>query len=139
MTLSKEVTREDEIAAMGTYKVFVYGTLLKGEENHNAYLSGSRFVCCADLPGYGLYNVDVYPGIVPEEGERVKGEVYEVDQATLRRLDDLEDEGDLYTRREVIAETAEGPIKVLVYVWNGDVDADRKVDYTKQPWRGLGI
>jgi len=26
-----------------------------------------------------------------------------------------------------------------VYVWNGDVDADRKVDYTKQPWRGLGI
>lgn len=121
-----------------TYKVFVYGTLLRGESNHGAFLSGSRFVCHAELPGYGLYNVEDYPGAVPEESKRVKGEVYEVDQATLRRLDWLEDEGDLYTRREVTVETAEGPMEVLVYVWNGEVDPARKVDYSRQPWRGSG-
>lgn len=121
-----------------TYKVFVYGTLLRGESNHGAFLSGSRFVCNAELPGYGLYNVDVYPGIVPEEGKRVKGEVYEVDQATLRQLDHLEDEGDMYTRREVTAETVEGPMKVLAYVWNGEVDPEQKVEYSRQPWRGSG-
>lgn len=71
------------------FRVFVYGTLMRGEENHEPFLAGSRFVCHAELPGYALYKVDsCYPGIVPEEGERVKGEVYEVDTGTLTLLDE---------------------------------------------------
>lgn len=121
-------------------KVFVYGTLMRGEENHDYFLGGSRFICLAELPGYAIYNVDrSYPGIVPEEGERVKGEVYEIDAATLEQLDELEDEGSLYVRREVELDTDQGPIKALAYIWNLDVSGMTKLSYEDQPWKGRRV
>jgi gamma-glutamylcyclotransferase (GGCT)/AIG2-like uncharacterized protein YtfP len=118
--------------------VFVYGTLMRGEENHGSFLEGSGFICVAELPGYALYNVDrCFPGIVPEEGERVKGEVYEIDSATLEGLDLLEEEGSLYIRRQVDLDTAEGPMKAFTYIWNNDVSGMEKLNYEDQPWKGI--
>jgi len=117
-------------------KVFVYGTLMRGEDNHDLFLSESKFIGYAELAGYGLYNVSSYPGIVPECNEKVKGEVYEVDQQTLARLDWLEDEGELYIRREVEVDTSEGRLKAYAYIWNGNVDGMKKLRYEDQPWSG---
>lgn len=42
-------------------------------------MSGSRFIGFGELPGYKFYKVGCYPGIVPEESERVKDDICEVD------------------------------------------------------------
>lgn len=85
--------------------VFVYGTLKRGGENHH-FLTGQRFLGEArTVPGFRLYHLSGYPGMVPLATDRdgVTGEVWSVDAPCLAELDRLEgtDEG-LY-RREPIA------------------------------------
>lgn len=67
--------------------VFVYGTLLKGMMR-SSVLDTSRYlgpgIICADL-----YDLGSYPGIKDGDG-LVVGEVYEVHQQTLNRLDEIE-------------------------------------------------
>ncbi len=80
--------------------------------------------------------MNYFPDIVPEEGEKVKGEVYEIDSETLEGLDFLEGEGSLYIRREVDLDTSEGSMKAFVYIWNSDVDGMEKLNYEDQLWKG---
>jgi gamma-glutamylaminecyclotransferase len=115
--------------------VFVYGTLLQGQENHNAYLLESEFLGNAELAGYGLYAVSSYPGIVQKKGKRVKGEIYKVDKKTLKKLDILEGEGSLYIRKQVDAITSEGIIPVFTYIWNNSIEGVRRINYEQQPWK----
>jgi len=82
--------------------IFVYGTLKRGDENHH-FLAGQKFVGEArTTPGFRLFEVGGYPGMVPHAGDRdgVAGEVWSVDAECLARLDELEGlaEG-LYQRR----------------------------------------
>ncbi|MEN9841017.1 MAG: hypothetical protein RL376_817 [Verrucomicrobiota bacterium] len=84
-----------------THLVFVYGTLKRGGSNH-AYLAGQTYRGDAALrPGFVLYSLGDYPGLVaePENAESVTGELWSVDALTLAKLDALEgiDEG-LYAR-----------------------------------------
>jgi gamma-glutamylaminecyclotransferase len=88
-------------------KVFVYGTLKKGEPNHhwlsqtaNGY---SKFLCRAStmqkmpLVVATRYNIPFLlnkPGV----GNYVTGEVYEVDDQMLAKLDELEDYPNFYDR-----------------------------------------
>lgn len=77
-----------------SHLVFVYGTLKRGFPNHH-YMTTARFV------GRGR-TVERYPLVVggryfspslfpePGTGKRIAGELWEVDDATLARLDDLE-------------------------------------------------
>ena len=89
------------------HKVFVYGTLKEGFANFGIN-AGRR------LPGefrtaerYPLYIVTEFfiPWLVnqPGAGERVIGQLFEVDDATLREMDRLEqiDEEGWYTREEI--------------------------------------
>ena len=81
--------------------VFVYGTLKRGGSNHGL-LAGQAFTGPARLtPGFALYSLGGYPGLVAEAGsaDRVTGELWAVDSLSLARLDALEgvDEG-LYAR-----------------------------------------
>jgi gamma-glutamylcyclotransferase (GGCT)/AIG2-like uncharacterized protein YtfP len=81
--------------------VFVYGTLMKGFPNHfflrQAVFAGTG----STVERYALY-VDEFPGVYPgEDVGPVRGEVYEVDDALLARLDILEDHPDLYRREEI--------------------------------------
>ena len=73
--------------------VFVYGTLKRGCSNH-AYLGGQIYVGDAStVPGFSLYELDGYPGMVAtnsEVSESVTGEVWSVDAAGLGQLDRLE-------------------------------------------------
>ncbi|KAJ8925938.1 hypothetical protein NQ315_009790 [Exocentrus adspersus] len=107
------------------YKVFVYGTLKRGEPNHNWF--------CSDREGYYKFlyeakTVEKFPLIIgtkyniplllynPGTGNHVRGEVYEVDDRVLAKLDILEDHPNYYVRNlydvEVINET-----KDVANVW----------------------
>lgn len=84
-----------------TTRVFVYGTLRKGEANHRL-LVGSKFVGpAATRPEFKLLDVGPYPLLVAGE-KTVVGEVYEVDARTLVRLDVLEGHPSYYRRTPVI-------------------------------------
>ena len=69
-------------------RVFVYGALRKGASNAWR-MERALFVGSASVAGT-LVKVDWYPGLVLDGETRVKGEVYEVDEKTLRELDAFE-------------------------------------------------
>lgn len=91
-------------AAAALHHVFVYGTLKRGGENHR-FLAGQSFLGPARTgPGWQLYQIDGYPGLVAETAAAtpVVGEVWAVDGLCLRRLDALEGvNAGLYTRDRI--------------------------------------
>ncbi len=96
-------------------KLFVYGTLLRGLELHSL-LADCPYLGPAVTAGC-LYDLGEYPGLIAGN-DRVSGEIYEVDAATLRRLDAVEGvvEGDpaqsLYQRVAVsVTYTADGRVE----------------------------
>lgn len=117
-------------------RVFVYGTLMRGQANHKYYLSESEYIGEGEISGYSLYDVGCFPGIVVEPDEKVKGEVYFVDEETLIKLDLLEGEGSLYNRRIAEIRTVNIISYGYVYVWNRSIQGARKIDYKVQPWKG---
>jgi gamma-glutamylaminecyclotransferase len=82
-------------------RLFVYGTLMRGEHHHGT-LAGARFVgeACT-LPRFALALVDYYPAMSPGGECVVSGELYEVDPDTLAALDRLEDVPALYLRERI--------------------------------------
>lgn len=81
--------------------LFVYGTLMQGMRNHQ-YLEKATFLGTAQTkPEYEL----LYNGSIPAMkagSESVKGELYEVDEETLKGLDVLEEVSDnLYEKKEI--------------------------------------
>ena len=107
-------------------RLFIYGTLLPGLRLE-AQMQGARFVGAAQVPGR-LVDVGRYPGFLPGDG-LVTGEVYDVDDAHLARLDTVEDmvPGDRaisqYWREGVTV--VGGPLQgqsVQTYVYNRPVD-----------------
>ena len=90
-------------------------------------MHGARFMGPAQVPGC-LVDVGRYPGLLPGDGV-VSGEVYEVDDAHLARLDGVEDmvPGDRAASqywREVVT-VCSGPLQgqtVQTYVYNRPVD-----------------
>jgi gamma-glutamylcyclotransferase (GGCT)/AIG2-like uncharacterized protein YtfP len=106
--------------------VFVYGSLKRGEHNHRL-LARARFVGEARTqPCYRLRVTSSYPAMIrtDEDPLSIEGEVFDVDRATLARLDRLEDNGRLY-QRELIPVVVEGspeqPCQVWAYVYLLDV------------------
>jgi gamma-glutamylcyclotransferase (GGCT)/AIG2-like uncharacterized protein YtfP len=81
--------------------VFVYGTLLAGEANHDV-LGGARFVSRGRTePAFELRDLGAYPGLAGGGRQAVVGEVYEVDERMLCALDRFEDHPRLYRRTRV--------------------------------------
>lgn len=122
-------------------KVFVYGTLL----SQNSRMMEARFGAVsppvpARLEGYALYRVTPdYPGVVPEPGGVVLGEVWDVPERALAALDYYEGVGaGLYRREEAEAGLDGGRReRAFVYVWNRE-PRGRRVPPEEQPWRPRG-
>ncbi len=65
----------------------------------------------------------------------MRGEVYEVDSAGLKRLDSLEDEGKLYVRDAGECIMGDGTmLNVYVYSWLGSVKEEDYVPGDFTPW-----
>ncbi len=132
--------------------LFVYGTLMSGQRAADK-MSDGKYLGDYRLDGYAMYNLGRYPGIIPMEGECVYGELYEISEDMIPVLDEYEEEGSLYHRREVMvraydwkpefpcveAANSEGnrslhPVnemaEAIVYVYAQEV----KSDVMKHPW-----
>lgn len=90
--------------------VFVYGTLRSGEINDLAVAAGRRglpqprYVGKAAVHGT-LYDFGDWPGLVEDAaGPAIGGDVYEIDQALLALMDEIEeydpDGGSCFVRRQ---------------------------------------
>ena len=99
------------------YTIFVYGTLMSGKRASHM-LDGYEYCGDYQLKDYAMYNVSTYPGIKEKTGECVLGEVYLVDDACIRKMDEYEEEGSLYLRKLVTVENEHGSLEAFVYVYN---------------------
>jgi gamma-glutamylcyclotransferase (GGCT)/AIG2-like uncharacterized protein YtfP len=81
--------------------VFTYGTLLRGEANHDL-LARARFVAEARTqPCFELFDLGPFPAMSARGQTAVVGEIYAVDDATLVRLDRLEGHPSFYQRTRI--------------------------------------
>jgi gamma-glutamylcyclotransferase (GGCT)/AIG2-like uncharacterized protein YtfP len=102
-------------------RIFVYGSLKRGGNNH-AFLHGQSFLGTArTAPGFRLFDLGDYPGMVawPGDNTGVEGEVWAVDAACLLRLDELEGTAEgLYRRAAVplLAPFAEQVVETYFYL-----------------------
>lgn len=87
-----------------TTRLFIYGTLLHGEDNH--YLLGGRqpLATVVSEPVYRMLDMGGYPALTEGGATAIVGELYEVDVATLARLDILEEVPELYRRVATVVE-----------------------------------
>ncbi|MBK7401868.1 MAG: gamma-glutamylcyclotransferase [Myxococcales bacterium] len=95
-------------------RVFVYGTLRRGERNHGQ-IAGALLLGPARAIGYELLDMGPYPGMRLGRGV-VHGELYAVDDARLAQLDEFEGHPHLFTRTELTL--ADGS-RAFSWLWNG--------------------
>ena len=87
--------------AVAERRVFIYGTLLRGETAHRR-MSGARFLGEARTQqGYALVELGWYPGLVPEGERSIAGELYAVGPRELAELDAYEDHPALFLRQQI--------------------------------------
>ncbi len=116
------------------YRLFVYGTLKSGFSNH-IFLKGAKFLGRAQTKKrYPMIVANrPYPYLIDKEGEgeRVYGELYEVDLPTLKRIDRLEEYPLYYKRKEIEVECEGRGQKALCYFLNRPVPY-RKFKFLKE-------
>jgi gamma-glutamylcyclotransferase (GGCT)/AIG2-like uncharacterized protein YtfP/cation transport regulator ChaC len=100
-------------------KIFVYGSLRKNQKYHY-YLEDSVLVSEQAWIKGELYDTgEGYPAL-KEGSDRVFGEIYEINQAVLEKVDELEDfkensDDNLYLRQTAQAFTDKGELDVIYY------------------------
>ena len=106
---------------MDKHLVFVYGTLRRGGVRAMPEIfPGSKFVGDAKASGR-LYDLGAYPGLVSDEsGSPVAGEVYEVDDETLSKLDGIE-ASSYYVRKRVEVSAGDDRMTCWVYEPNPEL------------------
>ena len=125
-----------------THRLFVYGTLKKGFPNHENYMESAKRL--------GKYQtIEKYPLVLcgaryvpcmidsPGKGHHVEGELYEVDDECLNRIDALEriQDSEGYRRIVILVSPSEGisqDIKeALVYLMPPGQVTDRRSNNLK--------
>ena len=97
--------------------IFVYGTLKSGFGN-NVLLDNSEYICKAITvdADYDMISLGGFPGLVNGENH-VFGEVYNVSDDVLGRVDVLEGNGSFYQRKKVMVMSTSQPAGKSYYVW----------------------
>jgi molybdenum cofactor cytidylyltransferase len=104
-------------AEVATFRLFVYGTLMRGGVRHDV-LRDQRFLRAAvTRPKYLLFDLGAYPGLVVAEtgGRAIHGELYEVEQRLIPQLDGMEGAPELYRLEPVQIEGESGPVFSYLY------------------------
>jgi len=103
-------------------KVFVYGSLLSGLGNHGLLVESTKLGETKSPKLFSMVDLGWFPGVILNNDNpiEIKGEVYEVDENTLKRLDRLEGfvatnpKFGMYDRLEIDTEFG----KAYIYVYN---------------------
>jgi len=82
-------------------RVFVYGSLLRGEPNHPVIERAELVGAATTPPRFTLHDLGAFPAMIEGGEHAIVGEVYEVDQATLTALDRLEGHPRFYRRTPI--------------------------------------
>jgi gamma-glutamylcyclotransferase (GGCT)/AIG2-like uncharacterized protein YtfP len=87
-------------------RLFVYGSLLRGEPAHHL-LDRARYLADASTaPGFALVDFVDWPGMLREGGAAVRGELFAVPAALVPALDRYEDHPAVFVREQI--ELADG-------------------------------
>jgi gamma-glutamylaminecyclotransferase len=105
-------------------KIFVYGSLKSGK-SHNHLLSESEYLYTKQTKNnYGLYVNTWFPALFENIYTRPTiGEIYEIDEKTLDRLDRFEGHPTLFKRKEIQLENDE---TVWCYFYQDSLEKDMK-------------
>jgi gamma-glutamylcyclotransferase (GGCT)/AIG2-like uncharacterized protein YtfP len=108
--------------------LFVYGTLLNGNNSYGAYLQQHCTLLQSGKLRGRLYDIGEYPGAIPDTSadQCVHGSIYLIDEPEkiLAFIDDYEgfgpnqDQPNLFIRIMVSVETTDAPIECWVYIYN---------------------
>lgn len=117
-------------AAEAGEKVFVYGTLRRGQGNHEYFLGGADYIGEAlTLPKYTMINMGHFPGCIHGGKTAIKGEVYQITSSQLRELDRLESHPTFYRR---YATKLQGGMIAWMYVlgseWTTEVNPKSMIE-----------
>jgi gamma-glutamylcyclotransferase (GGCT)/AIG2-like uncharacterized protein YtfP len=101
----------------GTFLLFVYGTLKRGGRRHGLLARQLSRGQARTRPLYALHHLGAYPGLVAAvgAGQVVRGELYEIDCALLRRLDRVEGAPGLFDLGPVELDDEVGPAWAYFY------------------------
>jgi gamma-glutamylcyclotransferase (GGCT)/AIG2-like uncharacterized protein YtfP len=110
---------------MNKHLVFVYGTLRRGGARAMSIrFPSSRFVTDAKVSG-SLYDLGAYPGLLLNDSNSlVIGELYEVDDEILSKLDDIEASSH-YWRKQVKISLGTRSRKCWIYAPNPEAFSRR--------------
>jgi gamma-glutamylaminecyclotransferase len=106
----------------GTHTVFVYGTLKHGYGNHRAFLQDSEFVGKGvTVRPFLMKTTTGFPVVFEtnQQGHPVSGELYEVNNDTLRGLDSLEGHPNWYRREEILVDVENTGIQQSAWMYIG--------------------
>ena len=108
--------------------VAVYGTLRQNHGNHR--ILNKSPLSCEKIFGWSMYSMGGFPGCVKSDGEAdyIVVELYDIDDETLRRLNQLEGytEGEdnwFYDRVSVGTSLGEA----FMYTWAGSLNQDTRI------------
>lgn len=103
--------------------VFTYGTLKKNFHNHH-FLENQKFLGKASTIGnkFELYDNGFFPMVVEvKNGQNIEGELYEVDNRCLKRLDYLEGVPHHYDRKIIkVKKENNEEEKAIIYIYQRD-------------------
>jgi gamma-glutamylaminecyclotransferase len=107
-----------------THLLFVYGTLKKGYGNHDRLMHNAKFIgeAISPMPVYKMQTV-AFPLVWRElngNGARVKGEVYQIDDNTLAKCDQLEGYPRMYLRERAMFRVGAKLLIAWIYLWQGE-------------------
>ncbi len=87
---------------MSATTLFIYGSLLSGEANHDN-LDGARALGAASTAArYSLIDLGPYPALLKSGETSIVGELYEVTAEHVARLDEFEGAPGLYQRLPIV-------------------------------------
>jgi gamma-glutamylcyclotransferase (GGCT)/AIG2-like uncharacterized protein YtfP len=82
-------------------RVFVYGTLKVGFGNNYLLAAGTYVGKAVTEPKYTMYSAGHFPYVRIGGSQKIQGEVFEVNEVTVRQLDQLEQHPNWYKRQVV--------------------------------------
>ena len=88
---------------MQMHHLFAYGTLKRGD-CRSQHMDGQRYLCDVQTePLYRMFDCGSYPGLILDHhGVSIAGELWQIDDDCLLRLDVVEGVSDNWFRRDLI-------------------------------------